>query len=123
MELPSQEGWHQNLAGVLQASRSAFRWGVLDTPLDSVLLNHLALAASDDVIAVCPPDFMAVRSLPMLLETVEEARTIRPGLRCSGWCRRTYGREHCMSARRRPTSPITTGDLLLPGHSTPDRCG
>jgi chromosome partitioning protein len=84
IELPAQDRWHTALAEMLEPQRAAFRWAVLDTPPGLGVLTHLALATSDAVICVCPPDFMAVRSLPMLLETVAQARRLRPGLRLLG---------------------------------------
>jgi chromosome partitioning protein len=115
LELPSRHGWHHELAGRLEPLQGAYRWGVLDTPPGLGVLTHLAFAASDAVIAVCPPDFMAVRALPLLLETLEQARSIRPELRLLGIVPTLVGTRTLHEREVLAHLDDRYGELLLPG--------
>jgi chromosome partitioning protein len=88
---------------------------VLDTPPGLGVLTHLALAASDAVIGVCPPDFMAVRSLPLLLETVEQARAMQPGVRLLGVVPTFVGTRTLHERETAAHLVDHYGNLLLPG--------
>ena len=95
--------------------RSNFDWAVLDTPPGLGVLTHLALAASDAVIGVCPPDFMAVRSLPLLMETVEQARAMQPGLRFLGVVPTFVGTRTLHERETAAHLVDHYGEVLLPG--------
>jgi chromosome partitioning protein len=114
LELPERERWHSDLAGLLRPARERYRWGVLDTAPGLGVLTHLALGASDAVVAVCPPDFMAVRALPLLLETVEQARSFRPGLRLLGIVPTLVGTRTLHEREALAHLVAHYGELLLP---------
>jgi chromosome partitioning protein len=73
VELPRREGWQAVLGDRLRPLRGLVEVTIVDTPPGLGVLSYMALSAADQVLVACPPDFLAVRSLPMVLESVERA--------------------------------------------------
>lgn len=73
VEIPRQEGWQTVMARRLEPLRDMADVIIIDTPPGLGVLSYMALSAADQVLVVCPPDFLAVRSLPMVLESIERA--------------------------------------------------
>lgn len=68
VELPRQERWQQRLSDVLTSLEEFCDIAVIDTPPGLGVLSYIALQAATEVIVVCPPEYMAFRSLPHLQE-------------------------------------------------------
>jgi len=73
VELPRQDGWQTSLRRALGSLR-AYDVAIIDTAPGLGVLPYVALAAADQVLVVCPPDFLSFRSLPTVLEAAERAR-------------------------------------------------
>jgi chromosome partitioning protein len=73
VELPRRPGWQTVLAERLRPLGELFDVTIVDTPPGLGVLSYMALSAADQVLVACPPDFLAVRSLPMVLQSVERA--------------------------------------------------
>ena len=68
VELPRQERWQQRLSDVLTSLDELCDIAVIDTPPGLGVLSYIALQAATELIVVCPPEYMAFRSLPHLQE-------------------------------------------------------
>jgi chromosome partitioning protein len=64
--------------------RGAYELVLIDTPPGLGVLPYAALVAADQALLVCPPDFLAFRALPTLLDTIERARQVVPQLGALG---------------------------------------
>lgn len=73
VELPSRPRWQTELRRVLAPLDRHFDVVLIDTPPGLGVLSHTALSAADLVLVACPPDFLAVRALPIVLESSERA--------------------------------------------------
>ncbi len=68
VELPRQAHWRQALAEVLSPLTYFHDFTILDTPPGLGVLSYVAVSAASAVIVVCPPEFMAYRALPDVLD-------------------------------------------------------
>lgn len=73
VELPRRANWQRSLAEALRPLEDDADVVVVDTPPGLGVLSYMALSAADQVLVACPPDFLSVRSLPMVLESIERA--------------------------------------------------
>lgn len=73
VELPRQAGWQLALAERLRPLHELVDVVIVDTPPGLGVLSYMALSAADQVLVACPPDFLSVRSLSVVLESVERA--------------------------------------------------
>ncbi len=62
---------------------------IVDTAPGLGVLPYVALAAADRALAVTPPDFLGLRSVPMILESAERAKVPLIGIVANGLERRT----------------------------------
>jgi chromosome partitioning protein len=83
IELPRHVEWYLMLRNAL-ASLSAYDVILIDTAPGLGVLPYLALLASSSAIAVCPPEFFAYRALGQVVDTIDRAQQIVPGLRLLG---------------------------------------
>lgn len=74
LELPRQKGWQLALARLLAAMTPVCDMVIIDVPPGLGVISYCALAAANDTLIVCPPEFMAFRSLSYLHEMLERAR-------------------------------------------------
>lgn len=80
VELPRQERWQQRLSDVLTSLDEFCDIAVIDTPPGLGVLSYIALQAATEVIVVCPPEYMAFRSLPHLQEMALRANVPVTGI-------------------------------------------
>lgn len=80
VELPRQERWQQRLNDVLTSLDEFCDIAVIDTPPGLGVLSYIALQAATEVIVVCPPEYMAFRSLPHLREMAARANVPVTGI-------------------------------------------
>lgn len=80
VELPRQERWQQRLNEVLTSLDEFCDIAVIDTPPGLGVLSYIALQAATEVIVVCPPEYMAFRSLPHLREMAARANVPVTGI-------------------------------------------
>ncbi|HVS41305.1 MAG TPA: AAA family ATPase, partial [Candidatus Dormibacteraeota bacterium] len=73
VELPRMGAWQGSLTRLLAPLEGLCDVAILDTPPGLGVLSLCALVAARSAVAVCPPDFLAYRTLPHLLETLERA--------------------------------------------------
>ncbi len=73
VELPRRQGWQSALRDALRGLRS-YDVAIIDTAPGLGVLPFLALTAADQVLVVCPPDYLSLRSLPSVLEAAHRAR-------------------------------------------------
>lgn len=79
IELPRHADWQQALRRVLARSRR-HDVVVIDTAPGLGVLPYIGLAAADQVLVVCPPDYLSLRALPTLLDAVERSRVPLVGI-------------------------------------------
>jgi chromosome partitioning protein len=84
VELTSREGWQTSLRRALDPVRGEYDLLLVDTPPGLGVLPYAALVAADAALVACPADFLAFRALPTLLDAVERARGLVPGMRPLG---------------------------------------
>lgn len=70
--LPDSDDWQAALRRVL-VRVEGFDYVVVDTAPGLGVLPYLAMMAADRVLAICPPDFLAYRALPSVLEAASQA--------------------------------------------------
>lgn len=80
VELPRQERWQQRLGDVLTSLNDFCDIAIIDTPPGLGVLSYIALQAATEVIVVCPPEYMAFRSLPHLQEMAARANVPVTGI-------------------------------------------
>ena len=73
IELPQQPEWRGALAEALSPLASSHKTIILDTPPGLGVLSFAAVSAAAAVIVVCPPEFMAFRALPDVLDMAAQA--------------------------------------------------
>jgi chromosome partitioning protein len=73
VELPRHDRWQQRLSDALISLEEVCDVAIIDTPPGLGVLSFSALQAATGVLVVCPPEYMAFRSLPHLREMAERA--------------------------------------------------
>jgi len=73
LELPRRDQWHDILRRVLSRLAARHTLTVLDTPPGLGVFSVVALRAATAAVIACPPEFMAYRALPRVLETAARA--------------------------------------------------
>lgn len=73
VELPRRAGWQTTMRDRLRNLERSGDIVIIDTPPGLGVLSYMALSAADQVLVACPADFLAVRSLPMVLESIDQA--------------------------------------------------
>jgi chromosome partitioning protein len=75
LELPARDpnGWRDALRRRLEPLAGQADVVIIDTPPGLAPLSFMAVKAADQVLVACPSDFLSVRSLPAVFETVERA--------------------------------------------------
>lgn len=73
--LPERDpkGWRTALRLTLEPLTHRYDVLVLDTPPGLGVLPYMALRAATGALVTCPPAFLAFRSLPFVLETIDQA--------------------------------------------------
>jgi len=92
LELPRRAGWHTILRDTLADLQAARReraedgWDliVIDTAPGLEVLPYIALAASHGVIVTMETEYLALRALDGLIETLKTVRKVNPELRVLG---------------------------------------
>lgn len=79
LELPRRAGWQRALRERL-TGLEGYDVVLLDTAPGLGVLPFVALVAARAVLVACPPDFLALRALPQLLATVDDAVKIAGAL-------------------------------------------
>jgi chromosome partitioning protein len=80
VELPREDRWQQRLGDVLVSLEELCDIAVIDTPPGLGVLSYIALQAATEVMVVCPPEYMAFRSLPHLQEMAVRANVPLTGI-------------------------------------------
>jgi chromosome partitioning protein len=73
IELPRDPAWRETITNLLSPLRSSYGITILDTPPGLGVLSFAAVSAASAVIVVCPPEFMAFRALPDVLDMAGRA--------------------------------------------------
>lgn len=73
VELPTQDRWQTKLRRALAPLERSCDVIIIDTPPGLGVLSYAALSAAELVLVACPPDFLAVRALPVVLESSDRA--------------------------------------------------
>lgn len=84
VELPRRTDWQTAIAGVLAAVADGFDVCLVDTAPGLGVLPYAALVAATSVLVTCPPEFLAYRALPHVIETIDRARQLTPALTLLG---------------------------------------
>jgi chromosome partitioning protein len=84
VELPRRPDWQIAIVGVLRPLSGRFDVALVDTAPGLGVLPYAALVAATGVLVTCPPEYLAYRALPHVLETVTRARELTPALRLLG---------------------------------------
>jgi len=71
VELPTQPGWQRALDGLMAAVEATCDVVIIDTPPGLGVLSLCALTTGTETLVVCPPEFLAFRSLPHLDEMAQ----------------------------------------------------
>jgi chromosome partitioning protein len=75
IEAPRVTLWQTKLADVLQNAETTWDMVISDTPPGLGVLSTMALNAADGALVVCPPDYLAYRSLAHLEEMLTFSNT------------------------------------------------
>ena len=73
VELPGRAQWRFLLRNQLRPEVQRYAAVLLDTPPGLGVLSFAAVCAADAAVVVCPPEFMAYRALPDVLDMVKRA--------------------------------------------------
>lgn len=84
VELPRQADWQMAIARVLGPLTGRFDVALIDTAPGLGVLPYAALVAATGVLVTCPPEFLAFRALPHVVETVNRAQGLTPALTLLG---------------------------------------
>jgi chromosome partitioning protein len=114
IELTRRPGWQPTLRHALDPVRGSYQLVLIDTPPGLGVLPYAALVAADAAVLVCPPDFLAFRALPTLLDTVQRARAEVAHLRPLGIVPTLTGARTRHEAEVLAELQARHGDLLLP---------
>lgn len=80
VELPTRPGWQRSLDGLMAAVESTCDLVIIDTPPGLGVLSYCALTTGTETLVVCPPEFLAFRSLPHLHEMAQRAEAPVTGI-------------------------------------------
>jgi chromosome partitioning protein len=84
VELTRRRDWQTILRRALDPVRAEYDLLLVDTAPGLGVLPYAALVAADAALVANPPDFLAFRALPTLLDAIERARELVPGMRTLG---------------------------------------
>ncbi len=80
IEAPRMTLWQTKLADVLHDVETTWDMIIIDTPPGLGVLSTMALNAADGALVVCPPDYLAYRSLVHLQEALALSKTPLMGI-------------------------------------------
>jgi chromosome partitioning protein len=84
VELTRRPDWQPILRHALDPTRDEYDLLLIDSAPGLGVLPYAALVAADAALVTCPADFLAFRALPTLLEAIDRARELVPGMRPLG---------------------------------------
>jgi chromosome partitioning protein len=88
IELARSPDWQQSLRQALRPLRN-YDVALLDTPPGLGVLPYIALTAAGHALVVCWPDYRTLRTLPTVLQSIQQARAKLIGIVSNGVAGRT----------------------------------
>lgn len=73
IELPRRSGWQMSLRNLLWGYRE-WEYVIVDSPPGLGVLPYITLSAARGVLIVCPPEFLALRTIMPLLDTIHRVQ-------------------------------------------------